>query len=211
MPVYRDMNQVAKKIQTPQTGRNKLLFLREFFRAPHKIGAVAPSGSMLAGEIVRLANVAQSSVIVEYGAGTGAFTEEILRQKSPDASFLAIESNPCMVEILKQRFPDLTVLQNCVEETPRLLQQFRLVHADCIVSGLPWSSFSDDLQDRLLGATLAALRPGGVFATFAYPHGLLLPGGLRFRKKIKELFESVSISRVIWNNLPPAIIYQCTK
>jgi phosphatidylethanolamine/phosphatidyl-N-methylethanolamine N-methyltransferase len=205
------MEQVAKKKQSPQAPENKILFLREFFRTPHKIGAIAPSGTALARQIVRIARVADSSVIVEYGAGTGSFTKEILKRKRRDASFLAIESNPCMVEILRQRFPDLTVLQNCVEETPRLLQQFRLVHADCIVSGLPWSSFSGDLQDRLLGATLQALRPGGTFATFAYPHGLLLPGGLRFRKKIKELFESVSISRVIWNNLPPAIIYQCTK
>lgn len=182
------MKPTEKKIHSPQATQNKILFLREFFRAPHKIGAVAPSSTALAREIVRAAGVAQSSVIVEYGAGTGAFTKEILRRKPPEAAFLAIDSNPCMVEILRQRFPGLTVLQNCVEETPRLLQQFRLVHADCIVSGLPWSSFSGDLQDRLLGATLQALRSGGTFTTFAYPHGLLLPGGLRFRKKNQRTF-----------------------
>lgn len=205
------MNQVKDKKQTPQASQNNTLFLKEFFRAPNKIGAVTPSGSMLAREIVRLANVAESSVIVEYGAGTGAFTEEILRRKAPEASFLAIESNPSLVEILKQRFPDLTVLQNCVEHTPRLLQQFRLVHADCIVSGLPWSSFSPELQDRLLNATLQALRPGGIFATFAYPTGLFLPSGIRFRKKINRLFHHVMVSPIIWKNLPPAIIYQCAK
>lgn len=158
-----------------------------------------------------MANVAESSVIVEYGAGTGAFTVEILSRKPLEASFLAIEANPCLVEILKQRFPDLTILHNCVEHTPRLLQQFRLAGADCIVSGLPWSSFSSDLQDRLLDATLQALRPCGTFATFAYLTGLALPAGIRFRRKINKYFTRVSTSPVIWQNLPPAIIYRCEK
>lgn len=187
------------------------LFLREFFRSPRKIGAIAPSSRVLAAEIVRLANVAQSEVIVEYGAGTGAFTEEILRQKKPDASFLAIESNPVLVKTLRERFSNLIILENSVEETPRLLRQFEFAHADSIVSGLPWSSFSEELQDRLLKATLEALRPGGMFATFAYLTGLVLPSGLSFRRKIKSLFGQVKISPAIWRNLPPAIIYQCIK
>lgn len=210
--IIKEVNPVKEQKQTaPASRNNKALFLKEFFRAPHKIGAVAPSGGILAREIVRIANVAESSVIVEYGAGTGAFTEEILIRKSPEASFLAIECNPSLVEVLKEKFPDLTILHNSVENTPHLLQQFRLVHADCIVSGLPWSSFSSDLQDRLLRATLQALRPGGIFATFAYTTSLLLPSGIRFRRKINKLFTSVATSQVIWNNLPPAIIYQCRK
>ncbi len=202
---------MKEKIPRPSATQEKGLFLREFFRAPHAIGAIAPSSDVLAREIVRLAEVAEGSVIVEYGAGTGAFTEEILRRKSPEASFLAIESNSALVEVLKERFPDLTILQNSVEQTPRLLRQFQLAGADSIVSGLPWSSFEADLQDRLLEATLQALRPGGTFATFAYLTGLALPAGIRFRRKIKGLFSSVSISRVVWKNLPPAIIYQCRK
>lgn len=209
--MYGAMSPVKKKNQTHQGSRAKRLFLREFFRSPQKIGAIAPSSDGLAREIVCLANVAESSVIVEYGAGTGAFTEEILRRKSPAASFLAIESNPALVEVLKERFPDVTVLNSCVEHTPRLLRQFRLIHADSIVSGLPWSSFSPDLQDRLLDATFEALRPGGTFATFAYLTGLALPAGIRFRRKINKLFSGVSISSIVWRNLPPAIIYQCRK
>jgi phospholipid N-methyltransferase len=205
------MNQVAKKKLSPQAPENKILFLREYFLTPHKMGAIVPSSTALAREIVRLAHVADSSVIVEYGAGTGSFTKEILRRKRRDASFLAIESNPCMVEILRQRFPDLTVLQNSVEDTPRLLQQQHLALADCIVSGLPWSSFSGDLQDRLLEATLQALRPSSTFVTFAYPHALFLPGGIRFRRKINRLFSDVAVSNIIWNNLPPALIYHCVK
>lgn len=187
------------------------LFLREFLRTPGKIGAIVPSSKALAHEIVDRADVAESSVIVEYGAGTGVFTEEILRRKKPDAVFLAIESNPAMVQILRQRFPGLTILESSVEKTPQRLKELHFARADSIVSGLPWSSFSDELQTHLLKATLRTLRPGGVFATFAYLTGLALPASASFRRKIKKLFSEVSISSVIWQNLPPAIIYRCTK
>jgi len=49
--------------------------------------------------------LADSSVIVEYGAGTGAFTEEILDQKAPDACVLAIESNPAPCGNPEAEFP----------------------------------------------------------------------------------------------------------
>lgn len=208
---YPEMHRNTYSANAESPAKTNGLFLREFLRAPHKIGAIAPSSQALAGQIVQLANASESSVIVEYGAGTGVFTEEILRRKKPDASFLAIESNPALVQILRQRFPQLIILENSVEETPRLLQQFQFAHADTIISGLPWSSFSEELQNRILEATLQALRPGGVFATFAYLTGLPLPAGVRFRRKIKKLFSEVSISPVIWQNLPPAIIYRCIK
>jgi len=203
-----DTTTTAKPQSRLQTSR---LFLREFLRNPTRIGAIAPSSRVLAREIVRLANVAESQVIVEYGAGTGAFTEEILRCKKPEASFLAIESNPALVQVLRERFPNLVILEHSVEETPRLLRQFQFAHADSIVSGLPWSGFSEELQDRLLKATLEALRPGGVFATFAYLTGLMLPSGIAFRRKIKSLFRRVAISPAVWRNLPPAIVYQCIR
>lgn len=205
------MGLAEEKKQILPLSQNKTLFLKEFFRAPQSIGAIVPSSSILAREIVEMADVAESSVIVEYGAGTGVFTEEVLRRKKPDAAFLAIESNPAMVQILRQRFPELTILENSVEETPRLLRQFQFARADSIVSGLPWSSFSDELQTHLLKATLRTLRPGGVFATFAYLTGLALPAGTTFRRKIRRFFSEVSISPVIWQNLPPAIIYRCVK
>jgi phospholipid N-methyltransferase len=205
------MPELIKKTKPQSRLQSSRLFIREFLRNPTKIGAIAPSSRVLAREIVRLAQVAESQIIVEYGAGTGAFTEEILRRKKPEASFLAIESNPALVSILRERFPQLVILENSVEETPRLLRQFQFTHADSIVSGLPWSSFSEDLQDRLLQATLEALRPGGVFATFAYLTGLMLPSGIAFRRKIKTLFRQVRISPAVWRNLPPAIIYQCIR
>jgi phospholipid N-methyltransferase len=56
-----------------------------------------------------------------------------------------------------------------------------------------------------------SLRPGGRFATFAYVHGTPFPGGIRFRRMLRERFAKVSLSPVVWRNLPPAFVYRCEK
>lgn len=82
---------------------------------------------------------------------------------------------------------------------------------DCIVSGLGWASFTDELRTEILEATAKVLEPGGRFHTFAYQTGFLVPGSWHFRSEIKHLFSEVRTGRVVWGNLPPAFVYQCVK
>lgn len=191
--------------------KETLLFLREFVRRPGQTGAIAPSSSYLTAEIVRQAGVRRADVIVEFGPGTGSFTREILRQKKENAFFVGIEMNPRLVEILRQNLPDANIINDSAENTPAILKNHHLNEADCIVSGLPWASFSPELQNKLLQAAVDSLRPGGRFATFAYLQGLMLPSGQRFRKKLRETFSKVHSGRIIWKNLPAAFVYRCVK
>ena len=94
---------------------------------------------------------------------------------------------------------------------PRLLEQTGQTHADVILSGLPWASFPNWLQDEILNAILVSLPEGGSFATFAYLQGMLLPAGIRFRKKLNSFFRKVETSPVVWRNIPPAFVYRCHK
>ena len=66
-------------------------------------------------------------------------------------------------------------LNETASDLPRLLKQNGKTHADVILSGLPWASFPNGLQDEILNAILASLPEGGSFATFAYLQGILLP------------------------------------
>jgi phospholipid N-methyltransferase len=191
--------------------RETLLFLREFVRRPGQTGAIAPSSSYLTAEIVRQAGVRKADTIVEFGPGTGSFTREILRQKKENAFFVGIEMNPRLVEILRQNLPDANIISDSAENTPAILKNHHLNEADCIVSGLPWASFSPELQDKLLTAAVQSLRPGGRFTTFAYLQGLMLPSGQRFRKKLRETFSKVHSGRIIWKNMPAAFVYRCVK
>lgn len=191
--------------------KETLLFLREFVRSPGRTGAVAPSSPHLAAEIVRQAGVRKAKTIVEFGPGTGSFTREILKQKSPSAFFVGIEANPRLAEKLKMQLPEAYIVADSAEHTLSILHDNNLSSADCIVSGLPWAAFPTELQDKLLDATVNSLCPGGRFATFAYLQGFLLPSGQRFRKRLRETFSKVYPSRIIWRNLPAAFVYHCIK
>lgn len=192
--------------------KDRLLFLKQFMTNPGSIGAIAPSSGRLAKEIVKQAAVHKADLILEFGAGTGIFTKHIVDKKKMDAKFVAVERNPELVNILKKKFPALKFHADSIENISQILEVEKIEKkADSIVCGLPWAAFDRDLQHRLLNATHDILRPGGVFTTFAYLQGLLLPAGQRFKRNIEKCFSKVEKSPVVWRNLPPAFVYRCTK
>ena len=188
-----------------------LRFLREFIGAPNRVGSIVPSSRELASVVVQEAKVPGADTVVEFGPGTGAITEQILLVLRPNAKFFAMEINPDFVKILKERFPAVQVFEDSASQTPYYLPQVGETHCDSIVSGLPWTVFSDDMQDELLDAIVTSLRPGGIFATYTYIHSTALPSGKKFRKKLKKRFSRVGETGVVWKNVPPAVVLWAEK
>lgn len=186
-------------------------FLREFLREPLETGAVSPSSPQLADLITDAARLDRASVVVEFGPGTGVFTERILRKLPGTAVFLALEVKERFAEATRRRCPGVTVHLDSAVNVRRYLSALGLDQCDCIVCGLPWASFSNELQDELLQTTLTVLKPGGRFVTFAYLQGLLLPAGQRFKLKLKTRFRQVTRTDTVWLNLPPAFVYCAVK
>ena len=183
----------------------------QFLRKPLTTGAICPSSVYLARQMVSGLDLERARVVVELGPGTGAITGSILNAMPKDAFFFAVELNESVLSVFRKRFPSEKVYNDSASNLPRILDSLGLKTADVILSGLPWASFSDRLQDELLDAIREALPPGGAFATFAYLQGTVLPTGIRFRRKLKEFFSSVETSSVIWRNIPPAFVYRCRK
>ena len=92
-----------------------------------------------------------------------------------------------------------------------MLKDRALPKADVVISGLPFAIFPEELQEKILQGVLRSLVPGGTFATFAYLQGVILPAGVRFRKKLESTFPEVTTSQIVWNNMPPAFVYRCRK
>ncbi|MBC8356036.1 MAG: methyltransferase domain-containing protein [Planctomycetes bacterium] len=149
--------------------------------------------------------------VVEYGPGTGVFTEQILEYKSPGAEFFAVELNSQFATSLAMRFPEATILQDSVGNIEALCRQQGVSEVDSIVCGLPWAVFSDDDQTAYLDAMMNVLKPGAYFATFAYLQGMVLPSAHRFRTKLQSYFSEVHASPTVWKNFPPAFIYRCRR
>jgi phosphatidylethanolamine/phosphatidyl-N-methylethanolamine N-methyltransferase len=185
-------------------------FIKEVIRHPLKTGAIAPSSPFLAREMLRFWPEGQGKLIVEFGPGTGAVTRAIDR-KLIEQSYLGFELNPQFIKQLQKKLPHLDVCHRSASDLTAELLTRGLPKADLIVSGLPWSIFSDQLQNDILKATTKELQHDGTFSTFAYIHALKLKQAKAFSEKLHHHFNDVQISKVIWRNLPPAVIYHCKK
>lgn len=186
-------------------------FLGEFLRSPGSVGAIAPSSNELAEKMVSDLDAEAHSLVVEFGSGTGSFTKAIRVKLGPQCHLIAIEQNDAFACLLRQRFPDLDLVHGSVESLPQILEARGNRTADYIISGLPWASFDAGLQSRILTAAAKCLRRGGVFVTFAYLHGLLLPTAWQFRRLLGATFPDVRQSEVVWKNMPPAFVYHCRR
>ena len=186
-----------------------LRFLGQFLRRPGTVGAVAPSSRWLARRMVEWLDWQEVHTVAEYGPGTGVFTREILSRLSPEGTFIAFEANKEIAAFWRSQFPEQRLYCGSAAKVGEELSRLGHSQLDAVISGLPWAAFPESLQREILDATLAVLRPGGYFATFAYLQGLLLPAGIRFRRLLKENFAEVETSPVTWLNLPPAIVYRC--
>jgi len=180
-------------------------------RQPVHTGTVAPSSLWLAERLVEDMGLAEAETIVELGPGTGPFTRLIAERARPDAVVLALELNPRLAADLVGRFARVEIVNDSAERLSDHLRARGRSHADCILSGLPFAAFTQELQRRLLDAVLESLPTGGRFATFAYVHAAWLPPGQSFRRLLESRFATVTRSSVVWRNLPPAFVYRCEK
>jgi phosphatidylethanolamine/phosphatidyl-N-methylethanolamine N-methyltransferase len=161
--------------------------------------------------MVEWIDLPKAKTVLEYGPGTGVFTNRILERMPADSRFVAIELNSKLAEIFRHRHPNLTLVEDSVTNVGVICQRLGLGKVDCIVCGLPWASFPESLQTRILDQMMTVMSPPGQFVTFAYLQGLLLPPGRRFAALLPKYFTHVSKSRTVWLNLPPAFVYQCRR
>ena len=129
---------------------HRLRFLKEFLQHPGSTWAIAESSTGLAELITDAADLPHASVVVEFGSGTGVFTEKILEKVSVDASAIALEINPSFVKETRRRCPQATVFHDSAINTARYLKSAGVEQCDRIICGLPWACFSHSLQDQLL-------------------------------------------------------------
>jgi phosphatidylethanolamine/phosphatidyl-N-methylethanolamine N-methyltransferase len=186
-------------------------FFKVFLRAPASTSAIMPSSPWLAERMVADIGLGQAKVVVEIGPGTGAFTRAIQKEISPSTFYLAVEIDKVFASHLKRQFPRVQVVNDSAERLDRHLQDFGHASADCVLSGLPWAGFKADEQERLLGAVVRALKPGGMMTTYAFNHVAWRSGARGFRKLLESNFSEVTTTPTEWRNLPPAFVYRCRK
>jgi phosphatidylethanolamine/phosphatidyl-N-methylethanolamine N-methyltransferase len=168
-----------------------------------------PSSAALAEAMLAPIDFAKGPTVVEFGPGTGAFTRAIAARLRPPGRYLGIELNEAFCQTLAAEFPEQTFVHGSVADLVSILAAHGIARVDAIVCGLPWASLPIALQERVFGEIEQVLVPGGAFMTFAYLHGLALPGAFALRDRLQRSFATVSHSPVVWANVPPAFAYIC--
>jgi phospholipid N-methyltransferase len=170
-----------------------LLFARNFFRHPRMLGSIVPSSRFLIKQVLEPIDWAQARVIVEYGPGVGSITAEILRRMRPDATLIAIETNPEFVRFLRSTEDErLHVVEDSAESVGQILRQHGHAKASYIISGIPFSTISAPLRERILRMTCSVLEPNGSFLVYQFSTRVLQDLRRIFRH-VRHQFEPLNV------------------
>lgn len=186
--------------------RDAAVFLREFLRAPVLTASVVASSPALARRCASPIPESGDPVVVELGAGTGTITEAIQSRLDGRGRHLAVELNPRLAALLEQRFPAVEVLCAHAVKVAGILAERRLA-ADVVVSGLPWAAFGPAGSPTLVARLARSMAAGGVLTQLGYPATRWAPPARRQLGDLRATFEEVTITRTVWRNLPPALVY----
>ncbi len=179
--------------------------LRNFLRNPQEVGAIVPSSRFLAQKMIGCIDLKKTSTIVELGAGTGAITNEMIRQANPNQHILIVDLNPESVNLLKERLKNQTNVEVILADARSLetiLAKRNIQSVEAIISSLPYASLGTEITQSILMSAARVLSPDGHFVAFQYTS--------LFRKMFEDHF-AIRSSRIELRNLPPAIIYDCVS
>jgi len=140
---------------------SNLAFIGQMMLNPGDVGAIVPSSRTLADHIALTAGVREANLVIEYGPGTGAITRSIVMHAPDPSKVICLEINDAFVGILRREYPEINVRNDSATGVLRHVRDMGHDSCDAIVSGLPFASFDDRLQNEILEATYDALAPGG--------------------------------------------------
>ena len=174
------------------------LFLREWIVNPQRTGAVAPSSPQLTAAMARWLPRNPESYVLELGPGTGAVTEALIKRGLREDRLVAIERNPKMARLLREKFPRAQIIIGDAWNLDHLLRSRRepVESVGAVISSLPLLNFPIEEAEALAQKIRSVLQPQGNWVQYSYRiHKLRTRGASSFRLRA---------SKIVWLNFPPA-------
>ena len=180
---------------------NTLDFIKTAVR-DYRVGALSASSQYTIEKIMRELN-SEHEYIIEYGAGDGVVTKEILKRLPVHGKLVAVEFN-------KEFFPDLksiddervSILSDDVRIVAKNLRGLGLPKIDAVISGIPFSFLSPKERREIVKNTYQALASGGIFIVYQYSP-FMLPILKKYFSRVELRFEPL--------NIPPYFIMRAEK
>jgi phosphatidylethanolamine/phosphatidyl-N-methylethanolamine N-methyltransferase len=189
----------ARALKKPLRLDDEVRFLRSWIEKPLHMGAVMPSGRLLARTMAQYVDTGSTDPVVELGPGTGAITNALIEHGVDQKRLVLVEYDPGFCALLRDRYPQATVVQGDAYSLRDSLWNVLSARASAVVSGLPLVTKPMLTRLKLIRDAFVALAPGAPFVQFTYsvvpPIPKSLPG------------ISTEASERIWMNLPPARVW----
>lgn len=177
------------------------LMTKKFLRKGKEIASVCPSSPYLIRALLKGLDFRTAQVIVELGGGTGPITAELVRRLRPGCKLIVLELDPDFCQRLRERFPNVDIVQADALDLPRILDERGIELVDHIVSGLPTPSIPEPSRSRIIQAINDRLKPDGSFRQLT-----VIP--FVYWSFYQRRFNDVKYYNVILN-VPPGGAYIC--
>ena len=199
MPLQSSVRALKKPLRLDDEVR----FLRSWIEKPLHMGAVMPSGKVLARTMAQYVAIDSDGPVVELGPGTGAITNALIEHGVDQKRLVLVEYNPGFCALLRDRYPQARVVQGDAYALRDSLWDVLSAPAAAIVSGLPLVTKPMLTRLKLIRDAFIALAPGAPFVQFTYSVAPPIP------KSLPGV--STEASERIWMNLPPARVWVYRK
>ena len=193
----------ARALKKPLRLDDEVRFLRSWIEKPLHMGAVMPSGKLLARTMAQYVDVDSEGPVIELGPGTGAITSALVEHGIDQKRLVLVEYNPGFCALLRDRYPHARVVQGDAYTLRDSLRDVLKMPASAMVSGLPLVTKPMLTRLKLVRDAFAALAPGAPFVQFTYSVAPPIP------KSLPDV--STEASERIWMNLPPARVWVYRK
>jgi len=181
------------------------LFLKRWLRRPFAVGAVVPSGRLLAEAMARTTFAemkGREGHVIELGAGTGEVTKALLGAGIPAHRLALVERDPELASFLRRHFAGPRIVEGDAARLPRILAEQGIGSVSAVVSSLPLLSLPADVVRGIVEGVFDALPRGGALVQFTYGPAQPVP-----RRLSQSLRLVGTRGPRIWRNMPPAVVW----
>jgi phosphatidylethanolamine/phosphatidyl-N-methylethanolamine N-methyltransferase len=166
---------------------------------PKAVGAVWPTGQIMARRMASVTDPKSSLPVLELGPGTGVITRAILGHGIKPQQLYAVEYSHAFVSELKIRFPHVHVIEGDAFNLDETLGRASNLTFDCAISALPLLNFPTALREHFINDVLSRLSPGRPMIQFSYGPFAPVPP--------KKGLWTVERYDFVLRNIPPARLW----
>ena len=176
-------------------------YFKEFLK-DKSVGAISSSSKAMGNIMYGSLNLKQATAVVEFGAGDGVFTTEILKLIGPNTKFFVFETNELFYKILKEKIKDdrVILINDSAEKIGEYILSHNIKKANYIISALPLSLIPVHIKNSIIENSVKYLKSDGQYVQFQYtPYDYM---------RLKRYFKKVKLAFTL-TNFPPAFLYRC--